>query len=748
MKSLAPKTILQNRYQITDLIGKGGMGEVYLAIDQRLGHSVALKRTTVNDDVMLAEAFEREAKTLAQLRHSNLPKVSDHFSENEEQFLVMEYISGEDLSERLISTKKAFPLNWVMFWADQLLEALTYLHTFNPPIIHRDIKPQNLKLTKDNQIVLLDFGLSKNTAGDTQVTSSGSVVGYTPHYASMEQIRGTGTNACSDLFSLSATLYHLLSNNVPVDALTRADAMLSGLPDPLKSLTEINPEITEKISNAILKGMDLSQDRRFESAREMQKAFRRAFNEMQESVSAETVAFNLDESGGANEEASIADANTEVISGLAVPSEVVSESTFVDKGVESAEVGEEIFPPISMVGLGEADFSGEETEVINKADLHEAIEAENLNDNIQNQEPLVDNSSNEVPGAITEVIPQHVLKKSLAEANEDIPSELPVDTEFGTNEVDSSEDVAQSFESEEDSLENKDKFEASAAGADLEDAASIDVSQDNIETGGDSKNWDDGFESKVLPAEAVGENLDHGTVTNFNEPDEYTGENAENFLDEDAADSYSQGESNAEEFDAAAAAEDSVAKKDTIPPSKQKGSNSKYLAALGGLGVVMLLLLGSVALGWYYLNGENNVGNTNAVVDGPTPEIKEEETPEVTTNPEVVEAENTNLEDSTNTKSDDDNTNISQDGNDSEIANTESPGSTESKSSKSKATTTAKSTTKTTTTKPEKKIKTPPIKQPSQSKNSKSTSKKKKKKKSNSGKQKKPKAKVKDAGVL
>lgn len=294
MKTLGPNTLLQNRYLVVQLIGKGGMGEVYLAVDQRLGSAVALKRTFFSDDEMLGNAFEREAKTLARLRHPVLPKVSDHFTENETQYLAMEHISGDDLSKRLEITDKPFPLSWVLFWADQLLDALAYLHAHEPPIVHRDIKPQNLKLTDDNHIVLLDFGLAKNSIGNTKVnsTSSGSIVGYTPHYAPMEQIRGTGTNPRSDLYSLSATVYQLLTNIVPPDALTRADSVLNGLPDPTKPLNVLNPEIPKAISDVILKGMSLSMDQRYDNARDMQKALREAYAGMQDSMSANTVAFN------------------------------------------------------------------------------------------------------------------------------------------------------------------------------------------------------------------------------------------------------------------------------------------------------------------------------------------------------------------------------------------------------------------------------------------------------------------------
>jgi serine/threonine protein kinase len=306
MKPLAQNTLIQNRYLIVQLIGKGGMGEVYLAVDQRLGSAVAIKRTFFAGDEMLGNAFEREARVLARLRHPVLPKVSDHFTENDQQFLVMEHISGDDLSKRIEALQKPFPLSWVMFWADQLLDALSYLHSHEPPIIHRDIKPQNLKLTDENHVVLLDFGLSKSSTGQTNLASgvhtgsTGSVVGYTPHYAPMEQIRGIGTSPRSDIYSLSATLYQLMTNVVPADALSRADTMLNGLPDPIQPISELNPEVPPSVSDVILRGMEVSQDKRFETAREMQKTLRKAFAEMQQAMAAKTIAISGAEAAAIN----------------------------------------------------------------------------------------------------------------------------------------------------------------------------------------------------------------------------------------------------------------------------------------------------------------------------------------------------------------------------------------------------------------------------------------------------------------
>jgi serine/threonine protein kinase len=292
MKPLSPNTLLQNRYLIVHLIGKGGMGEVYLAVDQRLGSAIALKRTFFSDDETFGNAFEREARTLARLRHPVLPKVSDHFTENDMQYLAMEHIAGEDLSERLEINKKPFPLDWVLFWADQLLDALAYLHSHEPPIIHRDIKPQNLKLTDENHIVLLDFGLAKNSLGQTRITTSGSVTGYTPYYAPMEQIRGSGTDARTDIYSLSATLYQILTNTVPPDSLTRVDDIINGLTDPIRPVNELNPEVSKPISDVILKGMSISQEQRYSGARQMQTALRDAYARQKTGVGEPTVALN------------------------------------------------------------------------------------------------------------------------------------------------------------------------------------------------------------------------------------------------------------------------------------------------------------------------------------------------------------------------------------------------------------------------------------------------------------------------
>jgi serine/threonine protein kinase len=273
---IAPNTLLQNRYLVLNQIGQGGMGAVYIATDQRFGSTVALKETFFTDPG-LRKAFEREARLLNHLRHPALPRVSDHFTEEEGQFLVMEYIAGDDLGEKLKERGGAFTLSEVLNWADQLLDALDYLHTQEPAIIHRDIKPQNLKLTPRNAIVLLDFGLAKGTAAmQTKVTATASVFGYSRNYAPLEQIQGAGTDPRSDIYSLGATLYHLITGVTPPDALTRATAVLNGQPDPLLPANEVHAQVTEAVASVLSRAMAQNASQRPQTAAAMREAMRDA----------------------------------------------------------------------------------------------------------------------------------------------------------------------------------------------------------------------------------------------------------------------------------------------------------------------------------------------------------------------------------------------------------------------------------------------------------------------------------------
>jgi len=262
---------LRGRYRVRKIIGQGGMGCIYLADDLRLeGRQCALKEVEHDRTLpakMVQEArdqFLREATVLARLDHPNLPNVSDFFSNGPRDYLVMDYIPGKDLRTLMTEAmaKKSFlPELGVLNWANQLADALSYLHEQNPPILHRDIKPSNMKLTPTGVIKLVDFGLVKLLApGEVTITvlqGQGTAL-YTP----LEQYGGDigHTDVRSDIFSFGATLYHLLTNHAPTDARER---FLN--PDALPEPRLLNPNVSLRTQKAILWAMELHPDNRPES---------------------------------------------------------------------------------------------------------------------------------------------------------------------------------------------------------------------------------------------------------------------------------------------------------------------------------------------------------------------------------------------------------------------------------------------------------------------------------------------------
>jgi serine/threonine protein kinase len=209
---LSPGHLLKNRYQIKEPLGQGGMGTVYLAEDTALDQLVAVK-SNLNPGSEGAKQFEVEARLLAKLRHPNLPLVFDHFIIDDVQYLVMDYIPGENLNQRL---KEEGPqaVYKVLEWAEQISGALNYLHRQDPPVIHRDIKPANIKITPEGKIVLVDFGIAKASSENTTVGARG----YTPGYAPPEQYSDAVTGPYSDQYSFAATIYALLTGGPPPES--------------------------------------------------------------------------------------------------------------------------------------------------------------------------------------------------------------------------------------------------------------------------------------------------------------------------------------------------------------------------------------------------------------------------------------------------------------------------------------------------------------------------------------------------
>jgi serine/threonine-protein kinase len=261
--------ILRNRYRLTHIVGQGGMGSVYRAEDLRLpGRLCAIKEVkpeaTATPEMRKQEQsqFLREASLLAQLDHPNLPKVSDFFTDSGRDYLVMDFVPGEDLKQQIDDSRaegKLLDVDLVMNWADQLLDALIYLHNQDPPVLHRDIKPANIKLTLDNRLKLVDFGLAKLMASDDSRTITVIQGRGTAYYTPLEQYGAESehTDVRSDIYALGATMYHLLAGQPPPEAKER---FLN--PGSMKSLREINRLIPKQVSDTIRWALEMHPDDR------------------------------------------------------------------------------------------------------------------------------------------------------------------------------------------------------------------------------------------------------------------------------------------------------------------------------------------------------------------------------------------------------------------------------------------------------------------------------------------------------
>ncbi|HNT73963.1 MAG TPA: serine/threonine-protein kinase [Anaerolineae bacterium] len=268
-KLLDSQIILKDRYKVASPIGQGGMGAVYQAEDTLLpGRVCALKEIAPDPDLdtgmlsQLQDQFRQEASVLARLDHPNLPKVSDYFSQDRREYLVMDFIPGHDLREivdQAVGKNRFLEEEQVINWAEQLCDALEYLHNQDPPILHRDIKPSNIKLTPSGLLKLVDFGLVKLLTSDEARTVTVVQGQGTAAYTPLEQYGGDDahTDTRSDIYALGATLYHLLTTRAPVTARERFLR-----PDALTPPRMINPRISPGVERAILNALELHPDKR------------------------------------------------------------------------------------------------------------------------------------------------------------------------------------------------------------------------------------------------------------------------------------------------------------------------------------------------------------------------------------------------------------------------------------------------------------------------------------------------------
>jgi len=256
--------LLYNRYRILEILGQGGMGSIYRAVDDNLGVEVAVKENLFTTEEY-ARQFRREAIILASLKHPNLPRVSDHFViDGQGQYLVMDYIEGDDLRERMDHVP-TIPEAEAIVIGVAICDAMNYMHTQRPPVLHRDIKPGNVRISPNGHIFLVDFGLAKIVQGGQQTATGARAM--TPGYSPPEQYGAARTDHRSDVFSLGATLYAAVTGTIPEDSLARTMEQME-----LTPVRKRNPKVSRRLASAIEKALSVHPDDRFQSAEEFKQA--------------------------------------------------------------------------------------------------------------------------------------------------------------------------------------------------------------------------------------------------------------------------------------------------------------------------------------------------------------------------------------------------------------------------------------------------------------------------------------------
>jgi serine/threonine protein kinase/outer membrane protein assembly factor BamB len=267
-ENILPKgAVLQSRYEIIKVLGVGGMGAVYLAQDLRftgVTRMCAVKEmisTAPDPHVrrLAVQSFEREANLLVRLNHPGIPKIYDFFTESVRSYLVMEYVEGEDLEDVLDKTEGMLKTETVLDWTLQICDVLGHLHSQNPPIVFRDMKPANVMLRKEgHKIALIDFGIAKVFEGGQKGTMIGTE-GYSPP----EQYKGIA-DPRGDIYALGATLHHLLTKRDP-----RLEPPFTFHEEPIRLL---NPAVSEELNSVIMKALEYEPEKRYPSAQAFKDA--------------------------------------------------------------------------------------------------------------------------------------------------------------------------------------------------------------------------------------------------------------------------------------------------------------------------------------------------------------------------------------------------------------------------------------------------------------------------------------------
>lgn len=266
--------VIKKRYKILKRLGSGGMASVYLALDKKTNKEVAIKilHPQYASDKEVLERFYREIETCKNLDHPYIVKVLDHGKEDDYVFMVMEFVNGKDL-KKIIEEKKRIPINMAVEIVKKVVEALSYANSKN--IVHRDIKPQNIMITTDGKVKLMDFGIAR-VGGLATLTQTGMFMG-TPQYASPEQLEGKKVDIRSDIFSLGIVFYEMLTGVLPYSDEDTISLMLKRYQEDLPDVRTINPEVPEGIAKIIEKMTARFPEFRYQTPEELLEDLKRGY---------------------------------------------------------------------------------------------------------------------------------------------------------------------------------------------------------------------------------------------------------------------------------------------------------------------------------------------------------------------------------------------------------------------------------------------------------------------------------------